>query len=134
MPQRGDLVLYSQGGKTYNALVLAASFLTPTHLGKAGEPTLHLAVLFEDPPGMRVQLGSIPEPTIVHDVVHASHEFDSAYMESHGLRRMVDGDPQKTVAEAEIRNRRGAGEWSEAIVLPVQPGFGQIADDSKASD
>lgn len=117
-PKRGDVVLYSQGVRTYNALVLAANTLTMPHLGKNGEPTLHLAVLFDDvQSGVSRQPGSIPEPSIVHDVVHASHEFDAAYMESHGLRKVIEGDPNKVAAETEIRNRRGAGEWKEATVV-----------------
>ena len=125
-PKRGDVVLYSQGGQTYNAIVLATHSLNGSHLGANGEPTLHLSVLFEDRPGARIQLGSIPEPTTIHDVVHASHAFDADYMNSHGLRKVVEGDPQKTAAEAEIKNRRGAGEWVAAIVLEDLP----IADES----
>lgn len=117
-PKRGDVVLYSQGGKVYNALVLVAHSLNDSHLGKKAEPTLHLAVLFDEPAGKTPQLGSIPEVSVVHDVVHASHAFSQAYMETHGLRLVKDGDPNKVSAEAGIRNRRGAGEWSEAIVVP----------------
>lgn len=129
-PKRGDVVLYTQGGQTYNAIVLAAHALTSSHLGANGEPLLHLAVLFEDRPGARIQLGSIPEPTTIHDVVHASHSFDADYIAQHGLRKVVEGDPQKSAAEAEIKNRRGAGEWRAAVVLedlPLEEGSEPIA-------
>jgi hypothetical protein len=115
-PKRGDVVFYSQSGKTYNALVLAAHSLNDSHLGKNGEPTLHLSVLFDDLPNTTRQPGSLPEPTTVHDVVHASHEFSQSYMESHGLRKFAEDDVNRVAAEAGIRNRRGAGEWREAVV------------------
>lgn len=118
-PKRGDVVLYLQGGKTYNALVLAAHSLNDSHLGKNGEPTLHLSVLFDDLPNTTRQPGSLPEPTTVHDVVHASHEFSQQYMESHGLRKAAKDDVNRVAAEAEIRNRRGAGEWTEVSELPL---------------
>jgi hypothetical protein len=118
-PKRGDVVLYSQGGKTYNALVLAAHALADSHLGKNGEPLLHLSVPFDDLPGVTRQPGSIPEPTTVHDVVHTSHEFSQQYMESHGLRKAAKDDVNRVAAEAEIRNRRGAGEWTEVSELPL---------------
>lgn len=122
MPKRGDVVLYSQGGRTYNALVLAAHSLNDSHLGKNGEPTLHLSVLFDDLKGTTPQIGAIPEPSIVHDVVHFSHGFSTDYMQNHGLRKLAPGDPQRVAAEAEIRNRRGAGEWRE------DPNLKTIAD------
>jgi hypothetical protein len=130
-PKRGDVVLYSQGGRTYNALVLAAHAVNDSHLGKNGEPQLHLAVLFDDVPGSRPQLGSIPEPTTVHDVVHASHEFNRDYMESHGLRKTFEADPQKVTAETEIRNRRGAGEWMEATVVAGSLDPSDLADEDE---
>jgi hypothetical protein len=122
MPQRGDVVLYSENGKTYNAIVLMAHGLNDSHLGALLEPQLHLVVLFDDPanafmpyPAKKGTLkpGFIPETSVVYDVVHASHAFSQAYLQSHGLRNLVDGDPHRASAEAEIRNRRGAGEWRE---------------------
>ncbi len=123
MVTRGDVVLYSQGGKTYNAIVLATVNLNDSHLGDNDEPQLHLSVLFDEPidsntgkPKVK-PAWNIPEPTTVHDVVHASHEFDADYMESHGLKVVRENDPNKASAEAEIRNRRGAGEWREVSLL-----------------
>ena len=110
-PKRGDVVLYLQGGNVYNALVLAAHSLNQSHLGKNGEPQLHLSVVLPDLPGARREIGSLPEPITVHDVVHVSHEFSADYMNSHSLRAIPDGNPHKVSAEAEIRSRRGAGEW-----------------------
>jgi hypothetical protein len=127
-PKRGDVVLYTQGGQTFNALVLAAHSLNASHLGEKAEPTLHLAVLFDEPKGKTPQLGSIPEPTIVHDVVHASHKFSADYLNSHGLRKVVEGDPHKVAAEAEIRNRRGAGEWREAVVVSAELPAAEASD------
>lgn len=126
MPQRGDVVLYSQNGKVYNAIVLMAHALNESHLGSKLEPQLHLAVLFDDPPGAfapppapkgTLRPGYMPEMTAVYDVVHFSHEFSAEYMRSHGLRNLPKGSPHQAVAEAEIRNRRGAGTWREAIVV-----------------
>jgi hypothetical protein len=134
--KRGDVVLYSQGGKTYFALVLAAHYLNDSHLGKRGEPQLHLSVLFDDPPKKEFPIGRIPEPTTVHDVVHASHQFSGDYMEKHGLKRFEKDHPQRSAAEAEIRSRRGAGEWREAIVADGDPSdaFPSGAGSSPAAD
>lgn len=120
--KRGDVVLYSLGGREYNALVLAAHNFNDSHLGKNGEPQLHLSVLFDDPKTARPKdPGFIPEPTTVHDVVHASHEFSADYMHEHGLRATYPGDPNKAAVTAEIRSRRGAGEWSEVPKFNAPP-------------
>jgi hypothetical protein len=66
--------------------------------------------------------GYISDVSVVYDVVHASHEFSQAYMQSHGLRNLVEGDPHRSGAEAEIRNRRGAGEWRGALVFRTENG------------
>lgn len=118
-PQRGDAVIYIQGGRDYNALVLAAHSLNDSHLGEDGQPQLHLAVVFDEPMDTNtrkpkaVPLGAIPQTTTVHDVVHASHEFSDEYMKSHFLREVKPGDPHFVSAKAEILSRRGTGEWRE---------------------
>ena len=124
-PERGDVVTYIQQGRLYNALVLAVNAFNESHLGEDGEPQLHLAVVFDEPidtntrkPKVR-PIGYIPQPTIVHDVVHVSHEFSPEYMRSHFLRDVKEGDPHFASAMAEIHSRRGAGEWRE---------FDEVAD------
>lgn len=96
--KRNDAVLYVQNGRTYNALVLAEAAANDKRLGKNGEPSLHLVVVFDDPVGKRIPLGELPEPTIVHDVVHRSHEFDADYLQAYG---------------PDARSHRGHGEWEE---------------------
>lgn len=96
MPNRGDVVLYSQNGRTYNALVLLANEANNQRTGEKGEPSLHLAVLLDDPKPL--PLGQVPAVTVIYDVVHASHEFDAAYLNHYG---------------SDAVSHRGLGEWTE---------------------
>lgn len=104
-PQRGDVVLYSEGGKVYNAIVLLSHLQNDAHKGQGGEPTLHLAVLFDEVRGKTQPIGYIPQVTVVHDVVHASQVFSPRYRSDNGL-----------LTAAQVAERRGAGEWREAAV------------------
>lgn len=113
--QRGDVVILSLGGKDYNALVHQVCRTEASHLGANQEPTLHLSYVPDDPmvngkPKVQ-QPGYIPESVMIYDVVHASHKFSREYMKDHSLREVQEHDLHRTMAEAEIRNRRGAGEW-----------------------
>lgn len=119
--KRGDVVILALGGKDYNALVHQVVATEDSHMGKNGEPALHLSYLPDEPlvngkPKIR-PLGYIPESLMIYDVVHASHEFTADYMQQHGLRKLPEHDLHRVVAEAEISNRRGAGEWTLASVL-----------------
>jgi hypothetical protein len=119
MPNRGDAVILRLHGKDFNALVLAESNGGSDYLGKNGEPALHLAYVPDElidsstrKPKVR-QIGYIPEAQIAYGVVHVSHAFDADYMRQHNLRKVDANDPNRIIAEAELRNRRGAGEWRE---------------------
>jgi hypothetical protein len=115
--KRGDVVILVLGSKRYNALVNQVNTVLDSHCGADGEPTLHLSYVPDDPLDTNTRkpkvmpIGYIPDTVLVHSVVHRSHEFSAAYMQQHGLRKLPEGDPQRVAAEAEIRNRRGAGEW-----------------------
>ena len=109
MPKRGDVVLYIQGEKTYNALVLQEAAANDARLGKAGEPSLHLAVVLDDLPRAKPRpIGELPEPTTIHDVVHFSQQFNVDYQREYG---------------PSFASHRGAGEWREfaRIVKGVKP-------------
>jgi hypothetical protein len=106
-PWRGKVVYYYQGGKTYYGLVLASHVQNDSHQGSNGEPTFHLAVLFDDQKGKIQPIGYIPQVTVVHDVVHASQAFSTQYKSDNGL-----------VTAAQVAERRGAGEWREAVISP----------------
>lgn len=133
--KRGDVVLLKLSTKreVYNALVLAVCATEASHLGKQGEPALHLAYLPDEPlvnGKPKVQpIGYIPAPEMIYGVVHASHEFSRDYLRDHGLRKLADDDPQKIQAETEIRNRRGAGEWIHPSELPAP----EECDDAEGS-
>jgi hypothetical protein len=113
--KRGDVVILALGGKEYKALVHQVARTEASHLGANGEPALHLSYVPDDPivngkPKVQ-QPGYIPASEMIYDVVHASHKFSRDYMKDHGLREVQEHDLHRTTAEAEIRNRRGAGEW-----------------------
>jgi hypothetical protein len=115
--KRGDVVILLLGGKDYNALVHQVNRTEASHLGAHQEPTLHLSYVPDEPivngkPKV-MPVGYIPSSEMIYDVVHASHEFSREYMKQHNLREVQEHDLHRTVAEAEIRNRRGAGEWRE---------------------
>jgi hypothetical protein len=120
-PWRGKVVYYYQGGKTYNALVLLSHSQNDFHLGTNAEPTLHLAVLFDDVKGKTQPIGYIPQVTVVHDVVHASQVFSAKYRADNGL-----------VTAAQVAERRGAGEWREAAISPAvaKQVAGQVVGDT----
>ena len=117
--KRGDVVILSLGGKDYNALVHQVCRTEASHFGANGEPTLHLSYVPDDPivngkPKV-MPIGYIPASEMIYDVVHASHKFSREYMKQHNLREVQEHDLHRTIAEAEIRNRRGAGEWRELL-------------------
>lgn len=111
MPKRGDVVLYTQQGKTYNAIVLAIAAQVDTHVGADNEPALHLSVLFDD--RKPLPLGEFPVPQTIYDVVHESHEFDADYQNFHG---------------PDFHKNRGAGEWREAEVVDLRSIAQQISE------
>jgi hypothetical protein len=118
MSQRNvpEVVNYTAQGRTVKALVLKARDGEVSHLGKNGEPLLTLAIVKQPAPNaphkrptpIQIETGT-PEVEIVHDVVHASHEFSAEFKEKKGV---------KTVAE--IASHRGHGEWSEVEAAPVE--------------
>lgn len=115
--KRGDVVILTLGGRDFNALVHQVARTEPSHVGADGEPALHLSYVPDEPlvmgkPKVR-PIGYIPASEMIYDVVHASHKFSRDYMKEHNLRDLPEHDLQRTQAEAEIRNRRGAGEWRE---------------------
>jgi|HubBroStandDraft_4_1064222.scaffolds.fasta_scaffold03927_4 hypothetical protein len=117
-----EVVNYTAQGRTVKALVLSARDGEVSHLGKSGEPLLTLAIKKQPAPNAPHKRAtplqdatSTPEIEIVHDVVHASHEFSAEFKEKKGI---------KTVAE--IATHRGHGEWSEVPVI--------VAADPVASD
>ena len=136
--KRGDVVLLKVGGKIYNALVHAVCATEASHLGENGEPMLHLSYLPDEPvvngkPKVP-PIGYIPESVMIHGVVHASHEFSAEYMRSHRLRAVVEDDPQKIQAETEIRNRRGAGEWTLPTRQALSPSYVKSLQDRYAAE
>jgi hypothetical protein len=117
--KRGDVVILSLGGKDYNALVHKVCATEASHLGETGQPALHLSYVPDDPivngkPKV-MPIGYIPASEMIYDVVHASHKFSREYMKQHNLREVQEHDLHRTITEAEIRNRRGAGEWKEEM-------------------
>lgn len=97
-PKRGDVVLYSQLGKVYNALVLGENETNDDRKGAKGESALHLAVILEDPKPL--PMGQVPAVTILYDVVHFTHEFSDKYAETYGPESFA---------------HRGAGEWMPSL-------------------
>lgn len=129
-PKRGDIVILSLGGKDYNALVHQVALTPKSHEGADGQPTLHLSYIPDEPivngkPKIR-PIGYLPASEMIYDVVHASHKFSRDYMREHNLREVQEHDLHRVTAEAEIRNRRGAGEWREAFVPEI------VSEDSPA--
>jgi hypothetical protein len=103
------VVLYSAQGRTQMALVLNSRDGEVSHLGANGEPLLTLAIVKQIPPNapykrpVGVQVVATPEVEIVHDVVHASHEFDEEFLKKNGD------------SLAQQLSQRGHGEWSEYV-------------------
>jgi hypothetical protein len=117
MPKIGDVVLYHAFGKTLNALVVGSRVSEVAHLGKNGEPLLHLAFIKQIPPNAPHKRPTVlmaelttPEIEIQYDVVHVSHEFSDAYKSAKGL-----------YSEAQIVSLRGHGEWEEVPVQVAAP-------------
>lgn len=135
-PKRGDVVILTLQGKNYNALVHQVSRTEDSHRGAEGQPTLDLSYIPDEPlvnGKPKVQpIGYCPESVMIYGVVHASHEFDAAYLREHNLRKAGPDDPQRIQAEAEIRNRRGAGEWSEPGPLASEGFSGDPFDPHKS--
>lgn len=102
MPKVGDIVLYKVQNKVYNAIVLHVHQGQPDYLGKNGEPQLHLAFIAPDRETAitKNKFGYIPQIFYDYDVVHASHEFSADFKKDQGVK-----------TEAEIKTRRGQGEW-----------------------
>lgn len=111
-----EVVIYTSQGRSVKALVLSSRVGEVSHLGKGGEPLLTLAFVKQPavnaphkrPTPLQADT-STPELEIVHDVVHASHEFPEQFKKDKGL---------DTVAK--IVGQRGHGEWSE-YVAPSAP-------------
>jgi hypothetical protein len=104
-----EVVNYTAQGRTVKALVLSARDGEVSHLGKSGEPLLTLAIKKQPAPNAPHKRAtplqdatSTPEIEIVHDVVHASHEFSKKFKEDKGIQ-----------TDAQIATHRGHGEWSE---------------------
>lgn len=103
-----EVVLYTAQGRTQAALVLSARVGEVSHLGKNGEPLLTLAIVKQPAPnaphkrptGLQTAV-AVPEIEILHDVVHASHEFSEEFLSKNG--RLA----------AQIAAQRGHGEWTE---------------------
>lgn len=119
MPKIGDVVFYTTGGKTYNALVLSVRLGEVSHHGKNDEPLLTITYVDADRDSARTKSRPDYFPTVAveHDVVHASHEFSADYKRDKGIQ-----------TPAHVANHRGPGEWEEAIVMKTQVLY---YDDSK---
>lgn len=126
MPKQGDVVIYTRGGRSVNALVLSSRDGEVSHLGANREPLLTLAfVKFPNPnpivnkrPNPVQEATTVPEIEIEHDVVHASHEFSPEFKREKGL-----------ATPAQIASLRGHGAWATAEVNP-DGGSKKPVDDS----
>lgn len=127
-PKVGDVVLFSQLGRTVNALVLGVRSGEVSRLGKDGEPLLKLAFIkfpapnapHKRPTPLQAELAE-QEIQIEHDVVHASHEFSSDFKRDKGVQ-----------TEAQIAAHRGHGEWTEADDRN-DAAFGVLLNDNAAT-
>lgn len=84
MIQFGQAVKYTEGDKTFDALVLGVRTDLPSHLGASGEPLVHLA--FADPAKASVAGTGNHGDVIAHrfDVAHSTHEFTEEERKQHG--------------------------------------------------
>lgn len=125
-----EVVNYTALGRTVKALVLKARDGEVSHLGKNGEPLLTLALVKQPAPNaphkratpIQESTGT-PEIEIVHDVVHASHEFSKQFKEARGLR-----------TDADAAAHRGHGEWSEVPELSPLAEDAGIATEADETD
>src|ERR1700722_1446873 len=92
-----EVVNYTAQGRTVKALVLSAREGEVSHLGKNGEPLLTLAIKKLPAPNAPHKrptplqdLTITPEIEIVHDVVHASHEFSAEFKEKKGVNTAAE--------------------------------------------
>lgn len=122
MLKQGDVVIYSRGGRSCNALVLSSRDGEVSHLGANGEPLLTLAFVKFPVPNLTpkrpnpVQAATTEtEIEIERDVVHASHEFSAEFKRDKGL-----------TTAAQIVTHRGHGEWRE--VDTTDAGDDAVAD------
>lgn len=109
----GDLVLYREGEREFNALVFHVHEM-PEHLGEDDEPLLHLVIVDDNPPraGIDKEAPSAIPPAQkirqVLDVVHESHEYSAAYKKKQGLPQGEDDLSKMRAAAA-----AGPGRWSQ---------------------
>lgn len=111
-----DVVIYSEGGKDYNALVLGeragnftyrdgGALISGTHHGKSGEPLLTLVFTKErtDAAGIPLPLhgtGQTSELVQVRlDVAHESHEYTPA-QQRHLEKKSYDGGRWREVSSS----------------------------------
>jgi len=108
MPKVGDIVLYKSQDVIHAAIVLFAHSNEVDHLGKDGEPLLHLAFIAPERESEKVRssTGYLPQIVTEFDVVHASHEFSDKFKNDHSI-----------ITPAHVANHRGQGEWTAAVVL-----------------
>jgi hypothetical protein len=109
-----DVVLVKTGDLIRKGLVISARMSEAAHLGKDGEPLISVVVVKprQNPADLELahnkraaeiqNATSHAEVEILHDVVHASHEFPQSYKEKHGL-----------FTPAQILTHRGHAEWAE---------------------
>lgn len=99
----GELVIYTEGGKDFNALVLGERHIAD-HMGKQDEPLLSLAFVRErlDSFGNSLPLhGTGQQSELVQfrlDVAHVSHEYDEEQQKKYS-RKSYDGGRWSTSAE-----------------------------------
>lgn len=120
----GDLVVYREGEREFNALVFHVHEL-PEHLGEDGEPLLHLVIVDENPPRAGIDKeapSAIPPAQRIRqaiDVVHESHEYSDEYKKKQGLPQGEDELSQMRAAAA-----AGPGRWSKVTERsPVMPSY-----------
>jgi len=115
----GDVVIYTEGGKDYSALVMGERFI-PGHDGQAGEPTLTLAFVRDQPnafgaPKALFGTGQTNELLQIRlDVAHQTHSYTADQVEQ--LKKIqYDG-----------------GRWRE--VGPSAADLDAVAAESKAAE
>jgi len=105
MHNNGDVVTYTEGGKAYKAFVFGMNTSILSHLGKNGEPMLHLAVFDEDPKHLALRMQPRVPIRLEYDVVHNTQSFTEAYYKEHG---------KETAAQ-----HKGNGVWSDTSPQPA---------------
>lgn len=120
-----EVVWYTDSRGARRALVLSSRAGEVSHLGRGGEPLLTLAVkkypapnLDRKKPTPIQQALAVPEIEVIHDVVHASHEFTQEFREAKGLR-----------SSADVAAHRGAGEWTCFLATAADEPLATAADD-----